>query len=305
MIEKSTIKSEYLIHPDTNLGHVHYTVNNLELLLGFYVDVLGMLIHWQENDSVGLGAGGEDLLILTQDRDAQRVHGTTGMYHFALLYPNRREFALSVARLFELGYPNSPTDHVFTKSTYLEDPEGNDIELYVYSLEDGTVSVENGDLIVRRVDGRLSNGREPLDLVALFNELAPTDNLAAQLPPELQIGHVHIYGSNLEDQMHFYRDILGFRGGWVIPNMRMADVALDRPHVIAFNTWQGEGAPPAPANSAGIRYFTIELPDQAELGKVLERVRMADLVFEVNDIGVMIWDPAHIQIRLATSVVSQ
>jgi catechol 2,3-dioxygenase len=303
MHQESTSKTDYLIHPDTKLGHVHYIINDLDLQIKFYVNVLGMLLHWQEKDSAGLGAGSDDLLVLTQVRDARRTDRSTGMYHFALLYPSRRELACSVARLFRLRYPNSPTDHVFTKSTYLNDPEGNVIELYVYSLEDGTVFIENGNLRVRRVDGSMSNGREPLDLDALFKELSPTDNLDAPLPPDLQVGHVHIYGSNLNDQMHFYRDILGFRGGWFIPNMRMADVALDHPHIIAFNTWMGEGAPPAPENAAGIRYFTIELPAQVELDKVLERVRRAGLPIEENKDGVMIWDPAHIQVRLIAKAV--
>lgn len=305
MHQKSTSKTDYLIHPDTKLGHVHYIVNDLDLQIKFYVNVLGMLLHWQEKDSVGLGVGSADLLLLTQVRDARRTDRTTGMYHFALLYPSRRELARSVARLFRLSYPNSPTDHVFTKSTYLNDPEGNVIELYVYSLEDGTVFIENGNLRVRRVDGSISNGREPLDLDALFKELSPTDNLDTPLPPDLQVGHVHIYGSNLNDQMYFYRDILGFRGGWFIPNMRMADVALDRPHIIAFNTWMGEGAPPAPEKAAGIRYFTIELPGQVELEKVLERVRKAGLPIEENKDGVMIWDPAHIQVRLIAKAVQK
>lgn len=303
---QNTTRSEadYLIHPATRLGHVHYTVRDLELQIRFYVDVLGMNLHWEMNDTAALGAGSDDLLLLTRSKNATRFNKTTGMYHFALLYPNRRELARSIARLIRLGYPNYPTDHVFTKSTYLDDPEGNNIELYVYSLEDGAVSIENGDLIVRRIDGRVSNGREPLDLEALFKELAPTDNLDASLPPELQIGHVHIYSASLEDQIHFYRDIIGFKEGWVIPNMHMADVALERPHVVAFNTWQGEGAPSPPPNALGIRYFTIELPDQNELENVLSRVRQADLPVEENGPGVIIRDPAHIQIRLTTKEVT-
>ena len=74
------------------------------------------------------------------------------------------------------------------------------------------------------------------------------------------MGHVHLFGNNLIKQMVFYRDILGFREGGMGENIGMAEVALDRPHVIAFNTWQGESAQPAPENSLGVKYFSIILP---------------------------------------------
>ena len=71
--------------------------------------------------------------------------GTTGIYHFAILLPNRRELARAIARLFALRWPNSPTDHIMTKTTYLDDPEGNNIELYTESPEDGSMGFKDGE----------------------------------------------------------------------------------------------------------------------------------------------------------------
>src|SRR5258706_4985476 len=119
------VEIPFTIHPATRLGHVHYTVANLARQIAFYQTVLGFKVHWQEGAIAGLGAGQEDLLRLTEVRSARRVRGTTGAYHFALLFPSRRELARAVARLFALGYPNYPTDHIVSKTTYLDDPEGN------------------------------------------------------------------------------------------------------------------------------------------------------------------------------------
>ncbi len=290
------------IHPATRLGHVHYTVANLERQIDFYQTVLGFTLHWQEGATAGLGAGGEDLLRLTEVRSARRVRGTTGAYHFALLFPSRRELARAIARLFQLRYRNYPTDHIVSKTTYLDDPEGNNIELYVRSLEEGTMTVDNGSFIVRRADGTPSDGREPLDVEALFRELSPDDRLDMPLPEGTEIGHVHLYAANLEDSLHFYHDVLGFKPGLLARSFRMADVSptIEKPHVIAFNTWQGEGAPPPPPNALGLRYFTIVLPNREQLEQVAERVRKAGVSVEQTPDGMFVRDPSQIGIVLTT-----
>jgi len=81
------------------------------------------------------------------------------------------------------------------------------------------------------------SGARPLSTFSppLFRELSPEDDLHDPLPEDTMMGHVHLYGSNLEDLMRFYRDVLGFKEGVIVPGFRFADVELDRPHVIAFN----------------------------------------------------------------------
>ncbi|MGB3714510.1 MAG: VOC family protein [Candidatus Promineifilaceae bacterium] len=288
----------YSIHPSTRLGIVSLTVGDLDHQLEFYLKVLGLQLHWREGAKAGLGAGREDLLHLVEMPGARRVRGTTGLYHFALLLPSRRELARAIARLFQLRYPNYPTDHVVSKTTYLDDAEGNNIELYIYSEEDGTFAFENGRLVVRHADGRLSDGREPLDVEALFRELSPEDNLDKPLPADTMMGHVHLYGANLDESMRFYSDVLGFKEGVLVPDFRFADVELDRPHVIAFNTWQGEGARPQPPDSLGLRHFTIVLPNREELDKVLARVREAGIATERTEDGILVRDPAQIGLLL-------
>jgi catechol 2,3-dioxygenase len=166
-------------------------------------------------------------------------------------------------------------------------------------LEDGYFGTRNGRLVIERADGTPSDGREPLDLEALFSHLTPEDRLDAPLPPDLSLGHVHLYGNNLEAHMRFYRDVLGFGNTTWIPSFRMGDVSPnDKPHMIAFNAWQGESAPPAPPNALGIRYYTIVLPDQSELERVTERVRLAGYNPETTLEGLLLRDPAQIGVVL-------
>lgn len=285
---------------ETRLGHVHLTVANLERQLAFYQNVLGLTLHWREGTMVGLGAGGEDLLRLTEIPGARRMRGTTGLYHFALEFPSRRELARALARLFALRYRHYPTDHVISKTTYLDDPEGQNIELYIPSPQEGSYTVVNGTLDIRHADGRLSDGREPLDVEALLRELTPSDRLDEPLPTSVKLGHVHLYGANLNDSMRFYRDVLGFQELSLLPRWRLGDVTLHGylPHIIAFNTWQGEGAPAPPDNALGMRYFEVVLPNQTELSRVVDRVQQAGLATEQRADGILVHDPAQISVVL-------
>jgi catechol 2,3-dioxygenase len=291
---------KFAISPDTRLGHVHYTVANLDNQINFYQQALGFQLHWREGNTAGMGAGEHDLLRMTEIPNARRVHRATGIYHFALLYPSKSELARAVARLFALKIPNSPTDHIFSKTTYLTDTEGNTIELYIRSLEDGSAVFEDGKFVIRRTDGSLSDGREPLDLDDLFSALTPNANLADPLPAGTIIGHVHLYASSLDKPYMFYSDILGFIAGPLMRDFRMGEVALSNElnHVIAFNNWQGEGAPPPPPNMLGLRYFTIVLTDQTQLDEVLERLKQAEIPFEQTEQGYFVQDPSQINVLL-------
>ena len=84
---------DFSIHPLTRVGLVSLTVANLEDQLRFYQQVLGFQVNWQDDNEAGLGAGGSDIVKLVRNSSATRYHQVTGLYHFAVLLPNRRELA--------------------------------------------------------------------------------------------------------------------------------------------------------------------------------------------------------------------
>lgn len=283
------------IHPQTRPGFVHLKVANLENQLAFYQRALAFRLHWKNEISAGLGAGGEDLVRLTQIANGKRYRGVTGIYHFAILFPDRRQLARAISRLSTQRWTNYPTDHIMTKTTYLDDPEGNNIELYCESPEDGVSMVNtNGEFYARHADGRWSNGREPLDLEALFSHLSEDDRLDEPVPPEVRMGHFHLYVSNLEETRRFYHDRLGFDDMGMARNFRMGMVSAGGyHHHVGFNTWQGEGAPPPPPDALGLKTISFILPDRAAWDQLLARIEEIELPYTQTEEGIQVSDPAR------------
>jgi catechol 2,3-dioxygenase len=287
-------KKEVSIHSATRIGDVSLNVASLDRQIDFYQRVMGFALHWRKGNAAGLGGGEADLVRLNEEPTFKRYRGVTGLYHFAVLFPNRRELARAVARLFALKYRNYPTDHIMTKTTYLDDPEGNGIELYAESPEDGTWSMTNGEYITRRADGSLSDGREPLDVEALFSNLMEDDRLDAPVPAETRVGHVHLHIRSLDEAVAFYHGLIGFDVMGVAKPFRMAFVSAGGyHHHVGLNTWQGEGAPPPPADALGLRYFQVMLPSKDELERVVMRVEQSGLATERTDEGLLVRDPAQ------------
>lgn len=287
------------IHPNTGVGYVHLSVANLNRQLEFYQKAIGFQLHWHKGNSAGLGVGNQDLLRLTEIDDAKRYRGTTGMYHFAILLPNQRELASVIGRLFAMRYPNSPTDHIMTKTTYLDDPEGNNIEIYAESPEDGTMGVVNEQLFVQRIDGSFSNGREPIDLKKLYSHLKKPAVLDESMPTETKLGHIHLYVSDLDETLHFYHEILGMDNMGVARDFRMGMVSAGGyHHHVGFNTWIGKNAPSAPVDALGMRYYTLRLPDSIELSKVVQRLKVAGIKMQDTEEGIRLQDPSSIGVML-------
>ncbi len=287
-------RTKFSIHPKTRMGAISLRVANLDNQLEFYQKALGFKLHWREGKKAGLGAGGNDFLLLSEEPNLKKYRGVTGLYHVAYLFPNRRELAIAVARLFALKYPNSPTDHILTKTTYLDDLEGNGIELYAESPEDGTWTIRDGNFDARRKDGSWSNGREPLDLDELFSHLKEDDKLDAPVSPETRIGHVHLHVRDIQEAVDFYHGVIGFDIMGISKGIGMAFVSAGGyHHHLGLNTWQGRGAPPPPPDAAGLRYFTIDLPNQKAYEEVVARVDAAGIPSNMTEAGLLLHDPSQ------------
>jgi catechol 2,3-dioxygenase len=125
------------LHPDVRIGHVHLRVSDLDRATSFYRDVLGfdVTVYGSDHEHDFLSAGGYHHHIGLNTWHGKGgtppPEGHTGLQHFAILYPDRRELARAVERLLERGYPiRSGEDHGVSVSVYLSDPDGNGIELY-------------------------------------------------------------------------------------------------------------------------------------------------------------------------------
>ena len=302
ILPNSETKTKFSIHPKTMMGAISLTVASLDNQLEFYQKAMGFKLHWREANTAGLGAGGADLLLLTEEPNLKKYRGVTGLYHVAYVFPNKRELAIAMARLFALKYPNSPTDHIMTKTTYLDDLEGSGIELYCESPEDGTWKFANGKYESYRKDGSWSNGREALDVDELFSYIKEDDKLDVSIPPEIRIGHVHLHVRNVDEAIDFYHGIIGFDIMGVAKEFQMGFVSAGGyHHHLGLNTWQGAGAPPPPADAVGLRYFTIDLPNQEAYDEVVARVDAAGIPSNQTEAGLLLHDPSQngVILRLA------
>ena len=123
-------------HPGTRIGHVHLKVANIERALGFYRDLLGFEVTQQYGeDAVFLSAGGYHHHIGLNTWGGRDVPpappNTAGLFHLAILYPERRELARMLKRLLDIGYPlDGASDHGVSEALYLRDPDDNGVELY-------------------------------------------------------------------------------------------------------------------------------------------------------------------------------
>ena len=197
----SGLGSKPVIHPDTRLGHVHLTVSDLERSLTFYQGVLGFQLHRGEGDTASLGAGRDDLLVLTERPGAIRVPHRSGLYHYAILVPSRLALAGSLKNLIETDVRQvGGADHLVSEALYLEDPDGNGIEIY----RDCPRSQWQYD------SGILRMATDPLDYTGILDELNGSPARWTGLHPDTVLGHMHLHVSDLADATDFYEQVLGF-----------------------------------------------------------------------------------------------
>jgi catechol 2,3-dioxygenase len=269
--------------PDSlRLGPVHLTVTDLERSIPFYESAIGLQLARREGAGAALGAGGEDLLVLTEQPDARHAGRHAGLYHYALLFPSRLELARAAQRLIATRTPvTGASDHKISEAIYLPDPDGNGIELAADRSREHW-----GDLS----DPTALGGPEPLDMVSLMALVEGTEPPAGA-PSELRMGHVHLHVGDVEEALRFWRDLIGFEVMTRFPSAAFI-AAGGYHHHLGLNTWRGEGVPPMPEGSVGMRHWTIVLDPDA-VAAVRECVAAGGAPVEVRPDGFLTRDPSN------------
>jgi catechol 2,3-dioxygenase len=157
-----------VINPGTRIGHVHLKVGNIERSLGFYRDILGFEVtQWYGEDAVFLSAGGYHhhigLNTWMSKNAPPAPRNAAGLFHLAILYPERRDLAQALRWVIDAGYPlDGASDHGVSEALYLRDPDGNGVELYHDRPEEQWP---------RDANGGLAMVTRPLDVEDLLSEL--------------------------------------------------------------------------------------------------------------------------------------
>ena len=235
------------------MGAVHLTVADLDRSLAYYEQAIGLRVHARADGVARLGTGGEDLLVLAEQPGARPADGYAGLFHFALLVPERAALAEWLAHAARDRVPLAGlSDHDVSEAIYLRDPDHHGIEIYA-------------DRPRARWEGKVAELMTTLpldtnDLLALA-----TGEPFAGLAEGTTMGHVHLSVADVEASVVFYRD-LGFdvmaRYGGEAAFLATGGYH----HQIGANTWQSRGAAYAPDDRARLtRVEILGAPEGREL----------------------------------------
>ena len=224
-------------------------IQDMRRSIAFYVDILGFQIMTQDAHQLVLTADGSNpLIILIEDRNALPIEITQGLYHFALLLPNRSSLALIIKQLADKHYPISgASNHGVSEAIYLDDPDGNGIEIYI-DLDESLWPFEKGKLVM------FTN---PLDIPAVMKEL--TVNHPYQIDPNMILGHLHFHVGNLKDAENFFCKAIGFDP--VLNYMKSALFISSHGyhHHLGLNIWNGN-APLTQIKQVGLKSYVLFIP---------------------------------------------
>lgn len=277
------------IHPDTILGRVRMAVSDLDQSLLFYQNALGLRLRERRGDTAFLGAGGDDIVVLEQIANAQTPARATGLYHVAIRVPSRHALAQSLKNFVETETPlGGFADHLVSEAIYLDDPDGNGIEVYHDRPRNEWYDAR----------GKIKMATDPLDVKGLLGELNGNGAGWQGMERGTQVGHMHLKVASIPDSKEFYCGVLGFDFVMGYGPSAMFVSAGGYHHHIGMNTWESAGAPPPPPNSIGLRDFVVQLPSRAELDAVVARVQHAGITLTETQDGALVRDPAQNQIVL-------
>jgi catechol 2,3-dioxygenase len=249
--------------PDTTrLGQVRLQVADLTRSVSFYQDVLGLRFLEGSGPSAVLAAHGDEtpLVELRELPGARPVprKGALGLYHFAILLPDRPSLGRLVRHLGEIGVRAGAGDHLVSESFYLQDPDNLGIEVYA----------DRPRSTWRRVGRELMMATDPVDVGALLQTAG--DARWSGAPAGTTMGHVHLHVGDLEQADAFYSESVGFdRTVWHYPGALFL-AAGGYHHHLGTNTWAGPAATPPQPDDARLLEWTVVLPDISSLAAAEE-----------------------------------
>ncbi|MBT2727276.1 VOC family protein [Bacillus sp. ISL-75] len=272
--------------PNIYVGEVNIKVKNLDFAITFYQNIMGFqVLEKLDRKAVLTTDGKTPLLTLEQPKDVVAKTGrSSGLYHFAILLPSRADLSGFLRHMIQTGYPLGAADHYVSEALYLNDPDGNGIEVYR----------DRPSSEWRWNNGLVEMATEELDGNGI---IAESDAEWSGLPAGTVMGHIHLHVSNLKKAEEFYTKGLGFEIVSYYPQAAFLSTGRYHHH-IAINTWQGEGAATPPKNSVGLNWYTLVFPDEATRENVLKQLKQLGAQISEEADFFVTEDPSGNQIRL-------
>jgi catechol 2,3-dioxygenase len=252
------------IAPDARMGLVELSVSDLDRSLAYWQDAVGLRVLSRDDGTAEVGAD-TPLVRFVEEPGARPADGFTGLFHVALLLPDRPSLGRFLAHAARERVPlEGLSDHAVSEAIYLRDPDRHGIEVYA-------------DRPREQWEGKVWERMTtlPLDAASLLEE-AGGGAAFDGLPAGTTIGHVHLRVRDVDEAVGFYRDRLGMGLTAQLGRQAAFLSAGGYHHHIGGNTWETLGAQPAPEGTARLLRYTIVLADEDELGRVAERIGGAE-----------------------------
>ena len=287
--------SEFKLNPEMTLGPVSLKVRDLGSMLSFYEKDLGLVARRRDNEVVELSPSksARPILILRHVPNAESApDDAAGLYHYALLIPDRRSLAAAYVAIGNAGIIfDGFADHLVSEALYLTDPEGNGIEIYADRTR-GHWKFDD--------DGYVDMTTQPLDIDSLLKEVtdARRDSLKT-IADGTKVGHIHLKVTDLQRSISFYRSVMGLDLMRYYGSAAFLSVGRYHHH-IGMNTWESLGGKPVERNWAGLEHVTITVPPE-NLNEL--STMMADSPIVHNDANgqLFISDPDEIELIVKSS----
>ena len=277
-----------LYNSQIKLNEVALNVNHLLQETEFYTKRLGLQVLSQTNSEVLLGVGTTPLVRLIQTDTDKNVKESYGLYHLAIHLPTREALGDFLRHAVHTSLPLiGASDHGYSEAIYLEDFEGNGIEVY----HDKPVSV--WDI---REDGRIIGVTEEMagqEIYELGNETTPY-----QMPEGTRIGHVHLSAKNSKESMEYLTTLLPLEDKFSVPSGSWI-ASGDYHHHLAVNQWGGPHLDVRVKNIPGLAYYTVETNDASVFKDILQKATvLATTVEKRGEKEVDITDNNGITVRV-------
>ncbi|WP_062296842.1 VOC family protein [Demequina maris] len=276
----------------TRMGPVELRVDDLEMMLAYYRDVLALDEIRVEGERHVLGRGGVEAVTLTPTRGLPRFDRRgAGLFHTAVLFDSREGLAAAVVRVAQAA-PGSYTgaaDHLVSEAFYFDDPEGNGVELY-FDRPRGSWA--------RDAAGRPLMGTEHIDVNG-FLRTHLTEGEVAAPATAASVGHVHLQVGDIPTAKDFYVGTLGFDEVLDMGSALFVSAGGYHHHV-GLNTWNSRGAGPRAA-SLGLGTMDIVLPTADDLGALRERLAHRGAAVADDGRTVAVRDPWGSEIRVTVA----
>ena len=283
--------SGFRLPDETHIGRVRLQVADLDRSVTYYENVLGMRTLSRSGRSAQLGAHGDDrtLLELIEKVGARPVprRGLLGLYHFAILLPDRAALGRFIEHLEEIGTYAGMSDHLVSEAVYLSDPDGLGIEVYADRPRDTW----------RLADRQLEMATKPLDVASVIASAGGTK--WDGLPPGTVIGHVHFYVGDIDRAASFYHEGLGLdKIVWSYPGALFMSAGGYHHHV-GVNTWAA-GASPATDDDARLVEWELIVPAATAVQGAAASIATAGFAIERDGDAMLASDDWGIRLRLRT-----